>query len=707
MRARQPDHEGHIERDGVRLRYQVYGTGGPTIFLLPCWTFFDSRVWKGQYAYLARHFRVVTFDPRGSKYSDTPGPEGFQGGELVADAVAVLDATETDRAVLAGLSGGALMSLAVAALHPDRVQGVVAFAPKIPLGDDPPLFTDEVWLGDVDEPDGVTHFNRDLWQRPGGFQRWIEYFMSLNVTEPNSTWPQEEGVRWALETGPKAATSFFEAVRQSEVWDDPDAARALLDAVQCPVLVVHGTADRLAAYSAGVAVADHVGGELVTYEGASHYLLGRHPVRANLDIRAFAESFRPGPAGRRRSWRRALTRPRRVLYLSSPIGLGHARRDLAIADELRKLQPDVEVDWLTQHPVTAMLADAGERVHPLARHLASESAHLESESAEHDLHCFQAIREMDEILVNNFMVFHDLMEAEHYDLVVADESLEVDYFLREHPELKRSPFAWISDFDGFLPMPGASEYERRYAAEHNAYTVDAVERFPNLRDEAIFVGNPDDIVPARYGPDLPVIRDWVEDHFRFAGYVTGFDPIGEDAREALRLELGYRPDERVCMVTVGGSGVGGALVAKVVAAHEHARRLVDDLRMVVVTGPRLDPASVPPADGLEVHGYVPDLYRHLAVCDIAVVQGGLTTTMELTANRRPFLYFPLRHHFEQNIHVRHRLERYGAGRCMDYGTETPESIARAIAEEIGRPVDYRPVESDGAARAAALLSELL
>jgi UDP:flavonoid glycosyltransferase YjiC (YdhE family) len=89
------------------------------------------------------------------------------------------------------------------------------------------------------------------------------------------------------------------------------------------------------------------------------------------------------------------------------------------------------------------------------------------------------------------------------------------------------------------------------------------------------------------------------------------------------------------------------------------------------------------------------------------VQGGLSTTMELTANRRPFLYFPLRHHFEQNFHVRHRLERYRAGRCMDYDTATPEVIAHAIAAELGRTIDYRPVETDGAARAAARIAELL
>ena len=81
--------------------------------------------------------------------------------------------------------------------------------------------------------------------------------------------------------------------------------------------------------------------------------------------------------------------------------------------------------------------------------------------------------------------------------------------------------------------------------------------------------------------------------------------------------------------------------------------------------------------------------------------------MELTASKRPFLYFPLRHHFEQNFHVRTRLDRYDAGRRMDYETATPEVIADAIAAEIGRPVAYRDVEIDGARRAAARLSEMI
>ena len=108
-----------------------------------------------------------------------------------------------------------------------------------------------------------------------------------------------------------------------------------------------------------------------------------------------------------------------------------------------------------------------------------------------------------------------------------------------------------------------------------------------------------------------------------------------------------------------------------------------------------------------MRAYVHDLYRHLAACDLAIVQGGLTTSMELVAQGTPFLYFPLRHHFEQNFHVRHRLERHGARRCMDYDTATPAVIAAAIADEIGREVAYRPVATDGAARAAALIAELI
>ena len=337
----------------------------------------------------------------------------------------------------------------------------------------------------------------------------------------------------------------------------------------------------------------------------------------------------------------------------------------------------------------------------------NEARHIESESAEHELHCFNAWRRMDEILLANFMVFHDVVSAESYDLWIGDEAWDVDYYLHEDPELKTAAYVWLSDFVGWLPMPDGGEHEAALTADYNAEMIEHIARYPRLRDRAIFVGEPDDIVPRSFGPGLPRIRDWTEQHYEFAGYVTGFDAAEFADRERIRAESGFAPHEQVCIVTVGGSGVGADLLRRVIAAFPEARRRVSELRMIVVAGPRIDPASLPRHDGLEVRAYVHDLYRMLAACDLAVVQGGLTTTMELTANGRPFLYFPLRHHFEQQFHVRHRLERHRAGRAMDFAADGPEEIAAAIADEIGRDVDYRPVGADGAPRAAAAIAQLL
>ena len=228
-------------------------------------------------------------------------------------------------------------------------------------------------------------------------------------------------------------------------------------------------------------------------------------MRVNLLLRDFVELF-TRPAENRRRWTRPRSRPRRALFVSSPIGLGHAQRDVAIARELRTLVPDLQIDWLAQDPVTRVLEAEGETIHPASRFLANESSHIESESAEHDLHCFQAWRHLDEILVANFMVFEDVVEEEPYDLWIGDEAWELDSFLHENPELKRAPFCWLTDFVGWLPMPDGGAAEASLTADYNAEMIDHIERYPHLRDRALFVGDPDDVVPDDFGPGLGSIR---------------------------------------------------------------------------------------------------------------------------------------------------------------------------------------------------------
>lgn len=413
-------------------------------------------------------------------------------------------------------------------------------------------------------------------------------------------------------------------------------------------------------------------------------------------------------AARHTTWVRARSRPRRALFLSSPIGLGHTRRDVAVARELRRHHPDLEIDWLSQPPVTGVLEAAGERVHPASAWLAHETAHVESEAGEHDLHVFQAIRRMDEHLVANFMVFDDVVDETYYDLVIADEAWEVDHFLHENPERKRFAFAWMTDFVGWLPTADGGPAEAALTADYNAEMLEQRARYRRLRDVSVFVGNPGDVVPGTFGPGLPEIAAWTRQHFVFPGYVTGAAPPDDATRAALRDGLGCTPDTVLCVVTVGGSGVGGSLLRRVLDAVPHARKRLPALEFLVVAGPRIDPAGLPVPDGVTVRGYVPDLDRYLAAADVAVVHGGLSTCMELTAARRPFLYVPLRHHFEQELHVRHRLDRYRAGRCTTYEEASdPETLAELVVEQATSEVVSLPVETDGAARTAALLAELI
>ncbi len=706
MRAVYPDLEGVADREGVGINYEVYGEGEPTLLLIPPSPITHSRIWKGLIPFLSRHCRVVTIDGRGNGKSGRPTDPADHSTEAnVGDMLAVLDAAGAPAVVLVAHCHANWWALALAAAHPERVEAMVAIEPRVPyLGRPQPhwLEAGPHWEEILDSPTGWALYNRHVITTQ--HRRWIEFFFGEQLVESHSTKQYEDAVAWALQS----TGEVLAAAEEGFDIDIPDreTVEAICRSLTVPTLTIHGDRDVCQHVDRGRAFAELTGGELLVLEGAGHLTPAREPVQVNRAIRRFVDKEKGVPMSSH-VWTRGMSRRKKALYLSSPIGLGHARRDLAVAQELEKIEPDLEIDWLAQHPVTAVLDAAKQTIHPASEWLASESGHIASEAAGHELHCFQALRRMDEILVANFMIFQEVIEEGTYDLIVGDEAWDVDYYWHENPELKRGSNVWMTDFVGYLPMPDGGEHEAYLTADYNAEMIEHIARFPRIRDRAIFVGNPDDIYPEVFGPDLPKIRDWTEEHFDFSGYITGFTPPPPGQAEEWRAELGYQADEKVCIVTVGGSGVGRDLLQKVIAAYPMAKQKVPGLRMVAVAGPRIDFESLPRHDGLEVHGYVDRLYRHLSVCDVAVVQGGLTTTMELAAAQRPFLYFPLHNHFEQNFHVRHRLDQYGAGRPMDYRSTDPVQLAAAIAAEVERQVHYRPVETDGAQRAARMIAELL
>jgi pimeloyl-ACP methyl ester carboxylesterase/predicted glycosyltransferase len=701
--ARLPDAEGFVERDGVGVHWASYGEGEPAILLMPAWSIGHSRIWKAQIAFLARHFQVLVYDGRGNGLSDRPlETSAYEPSEFADDAAAVMDMAGVESAVVAGTSRGALYALHLAARHPGRVIGALLMAPTVPLVDPTmPAAAQYPWFDELGTDEGWAKYNRHYWLRD--WRGFLEFFWDQIFPEPHSTKQIEDGVAFGLDTGPEPIVA---KQTSSFGYSDVEGVEALCRAIEnCPVLVVHGTDDHIIPFDWGVRVAELTGGQFVGLEATGHGAQAREPVVVNLLLRELAERAigKPPPSWSRT---RSLARPKRALFVSSPIGLGHAWRDVVIADELRRQVPGLEIQWLAQEPVTTVLRARGETIHPLSAELASEAEHIDREAGEHDLHAFQALRRMDEIFCANFMVFHDLVRTEAFDLWIADEGWEIDHFLHENPELKTAPYAWLTDFVGYLPMPAGGDREAFVAADYNAEMIEHIERYPSLRDVSIYVGDTDDIVPGTFGDGLPVIRDWTEQHYSFAGYIPGFDPRTVNDRASLRRGLGYG-EEPLCIVSVGGSGVGGALLARVVEALPLARERIPGLQTVVVTGPRIDPSSVRRTDGVEVRGYVHELYRHLAACDVAVVQGGLTTTMELVATRRPFIAVPLASHFEQRFHVRHRLDRYGARTWLDYASADPQTLADAIASEYERQPDYRPVDAGGAANAATMIAELI
>jgi pimeloyl-ACP methyl ester carboxylesterase/UDP:flavonoid glycosyltransferase YjiC (YdhE family) len=681
----------YVSRDGVKLFYQVTGGGSRDLFLLAqCQPVAYSRQWKNQTPYLSRYFRVVTMDPRGNGRSDRPAT-GYDLDSRYGDLLAVLGETVRLPFALLAYSCSAMLALRYAVEHPERLSHLVLLSGQ--------------YSESVPQPfeEKVAPVIRD------DFDAWRRRLFARCLPEPHSLKGMEDGVGWTGETTPDVLVESLRAI-------DGSSVQELLAHVRVPTLALHGTLDKIVPYSHGEKLATAIpGARLVTFEGAGHMLHGRHPVKVNHLVRDFvlgrdvASHRIPATVERPTAPRPARpTARRRILWLSSPIGLGHIQRDLAIARRLREIYPDATVDFLAADPADRVVEAWGERLHPATRLIVNESAHIEGWAGDHELHAFNALWDMDEIMAANFMTFADVVEREPYDLWVGDEGWDLDYFLHENPELKRAPYAFITDFIGMLPMreePTSVEFKRVW--ERNAENIDHLRFHPDVRDLSLMVGDEEDVLDREFGPDLPNMRQWAREHFRFSGYPYHFDPARYRDKAALRREVGFREDERVILVSAGGTRAGGRLLRKCAEAFSLVAPQVRDTRMIVVAGPRLPADELPRGPQIDVRAFVPDLFRHHAAAHLAIVQGGLTTTMELAALQTPFLYFPLRNHFEQNFHVARRLDRLGAGIRMDYDRTTVEELGAAILDHLGKPVQGREVPADGTERAARLIATLL
>ncbi|HEY7069915.1 MAG TPA: alpha/beta hydrolase [Acidimicrobiales bacterium] len=286
MRAVVAETEGSITRGGITIHYERYGSGTPALVLLPTWSLVHSRHWKLQVPYLARHYTVLSFDGRGNGRSDRPGnPAAYEAAEFAADALAVMDATETERAVLVSVSRGTLWGLQLCVEHAERVLGAIFIAPIVPFA--LPAAEREVlqrFDEVIEDPVGWEKYSAHHWK--ADYRDFVEFFVGRIFTEPHSTKQHEDAVGWALETDPATLIATNHGLRGAT----PDAIGGLADRVRCPVLVIHGSHDAVRSHVSGAALAERTRGTLVTLDGSGHCPHLRDPVRINLAIRQFVEA---------------------------------------------------------------------------------------------------------------------------------------------------------------------------------------------------------------------------------------------------------------------------------------------------------------------------------------------------------------------------------------------------------------------------------
>ena len=407
----------------------------------------------------------------------------------------------------------------------------------------------------------------------------------------------------------------------------------------------------------------------------------------------------------------------RVLFISGSIGLGHVTRDLAIASQLRRQCPNLDLVWLAADPARRVLSDAGEPLLPESAKLASETDLVETLSRHFSLpllnpmgwlgskHGFRRLISFQRDLRHNVDLILEVARREAFDLIIADEAYELIADLMLHPKRKPCPLAFIFDCVG-LEATSWNPLECLAVRIINARSPWLLRRFAKVCELGLLVFEPEDVADKPFGPFLPSRRAVAREFLQFAGYAMPFDPAEYQDRPSLRQRLGYRPGPLI-VCAIGGTAIGAPLLDLCGHAYLLLKTQLPQLQMVAVCGPRLSPASLQLPDGMERRGYVPRLYEHLAACDLAIVQGGGTTTLELTALRRPFLYFPLQDHFEQRFHVAGRLARHGAGVQLEFRDTTPDRLAATVLAHLEQPVHYPRIASDGALRAAELLLALL
>ena len=288
---------GAVNRSGIRIGYEVAGGGEPAAAFLPAWGITDRRMWAAQVAALAPHHRTIAYDGRGTGESDRPtDPAAYDVAELVADAVAVLEATASGRAVVVGSSLGGLVGFLLAAQRPDLVAGLVLIGGSVDFDGTAPsslqraaaAFDDVVATGGAD---GWWRYNRHEWA--GDFPGFVRWFVDTALGAEATDEARADGLAGGLAAGAELLAASVAARSRRHPAAQAELLRGLAGRIACPVLVVTGDHDAVVPPAWGAEQARVLRARHVVFRGAGHCPHVTRPIQTADVLSAFLAEVAP------------------------------------------------------------------------------------------------------------------------------------------------------------------------------------------------------------------------------------------------------------------------------------------------------------------------------------------------------------------------------------------------------------------------------
>lgn len=405
---------------------------------------------------------------------------------------------------------------------------------------------------------------------------------------------------------------------------------------------------------------------------------------------------------------------KRILYFAGPVGLGHFQRDVAICKELEKRIENIEIDIVADEPALTSFKIAGFNVSksddwiPIYFSVANK---IYDNNDKEDSNKYNMSKSVIQIYSKGLMkkrldAFKLILKKTKYDLVIGDELYEISTEIIKRKLKLSIPFVMIHDLAGLTSVSNSIVDKIIVYFLNKSWCAGYSDKKYPI-DLSLFFGEIGTVPDRRFGMFLPNKRDWVNKICKIVGYVLPFDPqeyVGKD-KAKLKEDLNI-PDRPLIVCCVGANGAGPNLLKLWHNSFDRIKERIPDCQMIIAGAGLKIPHGVKSKKDLIVEAYIHDLYKYFAACDLAVIQNGGGSSTELIALQVPFIYFPVEE-MQNSVELTIQNKIHDAGIEMLYKKTNIDKFVETVVQNIGKKVNYKPIQTDGAKKSVELILKLL